>query len=137
MRLLLGRRSYDEMLGYWNEAGGPFKDGLNAAQKYVISRSESTSLPWPNSTLLTGDVVHDIAALKSEGGADLCVMGSGQLAQVLIRHRLVDEFLLFVHPIVVGAGLRMFPENGAAAEFELVDSRPLTNGVCIMRYRLP
>ena len=134
MRLLLGHRSYSEMLSHWNEAGGPFKEGLNAAPKYVASRSEATMLPWPNSTLLAGDVPAKIRALKAANGPDLCVMGSGQLIQTLLRHDLLDEFLLFIHPLVLGRGTRVFPEGCAPATLELVDHSTFRNGVCVARY---
>ena len=136
MRLLLGHRSYDELLTHWNTAGGPFKDGLNGAQKFVVSRSASTPLPWPNSTLVSGDVPAAIARLKAEGGSDLCIMGSGVLIQTLLEHRLIDELLLFIHPLVLGAGRRLFPEAGAAAEWELVSNSAAGTGVAIARYRL-
>lgn len=134
MRLLLGNRSYSDMLSHWNEVGGPFRDGLNAAAKYVVSRTASTSLPWPNSALLTGDVPGRVAALKAEPGPDLCVMGSGELIQTLLEHGLVDEFLLFIHPRVLGAGRRLFPDGGAAVTLELLSSSATGNGVCVQRY---
>jgi dihydrofolate reductase len=86
LKLLLGRRSYEEMLSYWNARGGPFKDGLNNAPKYVASRTLSEPLLWPNSTLLKGDVAKAVAHLKQELSGDLTVMGSGDLIQTLMRH---------------------------------------------------
>jgi dihydrofolate reductase len=77
--MLLGRRSYEDMLGYWNTQDSPFKDMLNDAPKYVASRTLSEPLPWPNSTLLTGGVAESVAQLKQESGRDLNVMGSGEL----------------------------------------------------------
>lgn len=134
MRLLLGHRSYSDMLSHWNEAGGPFRDGLNSAPKYVASRSGSTSLPWPNSTLLTGDVPREVAALKAEREPDLCVMGSGELIRTLLEHRLVDELLLFVHPLVLGTGRRLFPDGGAALKLELLSGLTAGNGVGVVHY---
>ncbi len=136
MRLLLGRRSYDEMLTHWNTVGGPFKDGLNGAEKIVVSRSASTPLPWPNSTLVSGDVPAAIAGLKAHGGQDLCIMGSGELIQTLLPHRLIDELLLFIHPLVLGAGRRLFPDAGVSAEWELMSNSAASTGVTIAHYRL-
>ncbi|UYG15927.1 dihydrofolate reductase family protein [Brachybacterium huguangmaarense] len=136
MRLLLGHRSYADMLGHWNAAGGPFKDGLNGAQKHVVSRSRTTALPWPNSTLISGDVAGQIAALKASGGPDLCIMGSGELVQTLLRHRLLDEVLLFVHPIVLGSGRRLFPDGGVPVDLELLTASAAENGVVVAQYRV-
>jgi dihydrofolate reductase len=108
-RMLLGRRSYDDMLGTWNKRGGPFKDSLNAATKYVASSDLDTKLTWPTSTLLSGDVPGRVAKLKREEGGNLVIMGSGKLIRSLIPHALVDEFLLIIiHPIVLGSGRRLF-----------------------------
>ena len=74
---LFGRRSYDDMLSHWNEVGGPFKDGLNNTQKYVASSHPDADLPWPNSTLLSGDVPAAVAALREPPGGNLVIMGSG------------------------------------------------------------
>src|SRR5438132_5089335 len=83
LQLLLGRRSYEGMLGYWNTQDSPFKEGLNAAPKYVASRTLAEPLPWPNSTLLHGDVTEAVAELKHQLAGDLTVMGSGELIQTL------------------------------------------------------
>ena len=134
MRLLLGHRSYDDMLTHWNAEGGPFKDGLNGAQKYVASRSDSQSLPWPNSTLLHGDVPQLVAELKAQDGPDLCIMGSGELVLALLAHDLIDEFLLFVHPLILGTGRRLFPDGGPSAELALRSSSTSSEGVLIAHY---
>lgn len=136
LRLLLGRRSYEGMLGYWNTQDSPFKDGLNDAMKYVVSTTLKEPLPWPNSRLLTGDIFEGVAALKQESDNDLCIMGSGELIQSLLPHRLIDELLLFIHPRVLGMGRRMFPPGGESASFDLIDTRPTTTGVIIAQYRL-
>ncbi|MGH9094992.1 MAG: dihydrofolate reductase family protein, partial [Acidimicrobiales bacterium] len=129
LRLLLGRRSYEGMLGYWNTQDSPFKDGLNAAAKYVVSTSLKSPLPWPNSTLLTGDVADSVASLKRESRGDLCIMGSGVLIQSLLLYRLIDEFLLFIHPRTLGTGRRIFPPGGSPGSFRLLEARPTTTGV--------
>jgi dihydrofolate reductase len=78
--LLLGRRSYEDMLASWNAQGGPYKDALNAAPKHVASTSPATRLEWPNSTLLHGDIPAAVAELKQSSAGDLVIMGSGQLS---------------------------------------------------------
>jgi dihydrofolate reductase len=124
--MLMGRRSYEGMLGHWNQAGGPFKDALNAATKYVASRNASTQLDWPNSNLLTGDVSEAVARLKRELEGDLLIMGSGALIQSLVPHNLIDEFRLMIHPLLLGGGVRLFPDDGEAHRLELMDSTHTT-----------
>jgi dihydrofolate reductase len=98
LQLLLGRRSYEDMLGYWNTQDSPFKDGLNNAPKYVASRTLREPLPWPNSTLLRGEVADAVAQLKRDLTGDLHVMGSGDLIQTLMHSGLIDGYLLFTTP---------------------------------------
>src|SRR5204862_1036794 len=92
--LLLGRRSYEDMLASWNARGGPYKEALNSAPKHVASRSSATSLDWPNSTLLHGDIPAAVAELKQRPGGNLVIMGSGQLMRSLLPHGLIDDYLL-------------------------------------------
>lgn len=132
--MLLGRRSYDEMLGTWNERGGPFKDALNAATKFVASRSPDTELRWPNSTLLSGDVPSRVAELKRRDGGNLVIMGSGRLIGSLLPHGLIDEFLLMIHPLVLGSGRRLFEHGSQRIELRLADSRAAATGVIIATY---
>lgn len=134
-RFLLGRRSYEGMLGYWNTTESPFKEALNSAEKYIASRTLQEPLPWPNSRLLHGDVGAAVEQLKRQPGSDLHVMGSGELVQTLLRHGLIDEFLLMIHPLVLGSGRRLFPDGGVPASLQLVDSRPTTTGVILATYR--
>jgi dihydrofolate reductase len=134
LRLLLGRRSYEGMLGYWNTQDSPFKDGLNNAPKHVASRTLGEPLPWPNSTLLGADVADAVAQLKGRGDGDLFVMGSGELIQTLTRHDLIDEYLLFIHPVVLGTGRRLFTDGCPPASLRLVDSTITKTGVVIANY---
>jgi dihydrofolate reductase len=135
LRLLLGRRSYQTMLGYWNTQDHPFKDGLNNAPKYVASTTLREPAPWPNTTLLGGDIPGAVTALKRQPDNDLVIMGSGELIQTLMRHDLIDEYLLVIHPRVLGTGRRLFPDGGAAASLRLVSSRPASTGALIAVYR--
>jgi dihydrofolate reductase len=132
--LLLGRRSYEDMLGYWNTQDSPFKDMLNSAPKYVASRTLREPLRWPNSTLLSADVADDVAQLRQQPGSDLNVMGSGELIQTLMRHDLIDEYLLFIHPLVLGTGRRLFGDGGPPASLRLADSTVSTTSVLIATY---
>jgi dihydrofolate reductase len=133
--LLLGRRSYEDMLAWWNAQGGPYKDALNSAPKYVASTSSSTSLEWPNSTLVHDDVPAAVAELKQGSAGDLVIMGSGRLIRSLLPHGLIDEYLLLIHPLVLGSGRRLFDHDGHAVELRLVDSTPTTTGVLIATYQ--
>ena len=132
--LLLGRRSYEDMLAYWNTTDSPFADALNNAPKYVASHT-SEPLAWPNSTLLTGDVPMAVAKLKQDEGNDLHIMGSGMLIQSLMPHGLIDEYMLMIHPIVLGSGHRMFQEGDPTTSLRLVDSVTTTKGVLIATYQ--
>jgi dihydrofolate reductase len=132
--LLLGRRTYEDLLTTWNSRGGMFKDALNAAQKYVVSQTLTDPLPWPNSTLLKGNVVDAVAELRSRPGRELHIMGSGQLIETLVAHELVDEFLLIIFPVVVGRGRRLFSGDDYR-ELGLVDAQATSSGVVIATYR--
>jgi dihydrofolate reductase len=133
--LLLGRRTYEQFYGFWpHQTDNPFTDVLNDTQKYVASRTLSDPLPWENSTLLAGDVGEAVARLKEQPGKNLVVLGSGELIQTLMRHELVDEYLLMIHPVVLGTGRRLFPEGAPGTNLRLVDSVATTKGVVIARY---
>jgi dihydrofolate reductase len=134
-RLLLGRRTYEDMLGYWNTQESPFRDALNAGDKYVASRTLREPLPWPNSTLLHGDVGGAVAQLKQQTGTDLHVMGSGELIRTLMRRELIDEYLLMIHPLVLGSGRRLFADGGTPAQLRLADSTVTSTGVLIATYQ--
>ncbi len=132
--MVLGRRTYDIMAAYWphtsEEAGSkPFND----ATKYVASRSRP-ALEWSRSVLIEGDAAEGIAALKKDDGPELQVHGSANLIQTLLRHHLVDEFRLWVFPLVIGSGKRLFSEGTIPAGLKLVDSTVSTTGVVIGTY---
>ena len=108
---LFGRRTYELLLASWNARGGPFKDALNNARKYVASSNPATRLDWPNSTLLHGDIPALVADLKQSSRANLVIMGSGVLIGSLMAAGLIDEYLLMIAPLVLGTGRRLFPEK--------------------------
>ena len=133
--LLLGRRTYEDFYGFWpNQEDNPFTEVLNRTRKYVASRTLSEPLPWSNSTLLEGDAAEAVARLKEQSAEDLGVLGSGELVWSLIRRKLVDEWVLLIHPLVLGSGRRLFPE-GEFASLRLVDSVTTTTGVLIATYQ--
>lgn len=135
MRLLLGRRTYEGILGYWNTQDSPFTPALNNAEKYVASRTLSEPLRWPHSTLLRGDVSEAVVQLKQLPGRDMIVMGSGELLQSLMRERLIDGYLLMIHPVMLGSGRRLFADGTPPARLRLVDSAISTTGVLIASYQ--
>jgi dihydrofolate reductase len=132
---LLGRRTYQDVLGYWNTQDSPFRDPLNNAPKYVASNTLTEPLPWPNSTLLSGDIPAAVAKLKQTPGDDLHVMGSGALIRSLSPLGLIDEYMLSISPLVLGSGRRLFADGFAPTTFQLVDTTPTTTGVIIATYR--
>ena len=134
-RILLGRRTYEDFAGYWpKQTDNPFTEVLNQREKLVASRTLEEPLPWVNSTLLDGDAVDAVAALKQQPGDDIVVLGSGELAQGLIGRGLVDRYFLMIHPLVLGSGRRLFPDDGTLARLRLVDSAATTTGVVIATY---
>ncbi len=136
--LLFGRRTYEQFAGYWPHQtdGNPYTEALNRRDKYVASTTLSEPLPWENSILLSGDVPAAVAALKQQQGKDVVILGSGELIGSLMAHNLIDEFVLMIHPVVLGSGRRLFADGGPPATFALVDSTPTSTGVLIATYRL-
>ncbi len=132
--MVLGRKTYDIMAAYWPTA--PEDTGakvFNDATKYVASRSPR-KLEWSNSVLIEGDAAEGLAALKNEDGPELQVHGSANLIQTLLRNNLVDEYRLWVFPVVIGSGKRLFADGTIPAGLKLVDSTVSTTGVVIGRY---
>jgi dihydrofolate reductase len=134
--LVLGRRTYEDFAGYWpNQKDNPFTEVLDNTQKYVASTTMREPLPWKNSTLLEGDAAEAVAALKEQAGNDLGILGSGELVQSLMRRHLIDDYLLLIHPLVLGSGRRLFPDGCPFGALRLVDSVTTTTGVVIATYQ--
>jgi dihydrofolate reductase len=135
--LLLGRRTYEIFAAHWpnQPAEDPLAGTFNELPKYVVSTTMSEPLAWQNSTLIQGDAATEIAKLKDQSGKDIQVIGSGELVQTLIRHDLVDEYRLMIHPILLGSGKRLFREGISPTRLRLVDSKTSSTGVLILRYR--
>jgi dihydrofolate reductase len=135
--ILLGRRTYEDFAAVWPNMpeDNPFTKVINSAQKYVASTTLREPLSWNNSTLLVGDAADAVARLKDQPGKDLVVLGSAELVQSLMRRNLVDQYVLQIHPLILGSGRRLFPDGRAFATLRLVDSRTTTTGVVIATYQ--
>lgn len=134
--LLFGRRTYEDFAAVWPaRKNNPFTEILDNSQKYVVSRTLREPLPWQNSTLLTGDAAESVARLKQRPGMDITVLGSGDLLQTLMRHGLVDEYVLLIHPLVLGRGRRLFNDDAHRSGLSLVQCATSTTGVVIATYR--
>ncbi|HLG70937.1 MAG TPA: dihydrofolate reductase family protein [Chloroflexota bacterium] len=133
--LLLGRKTYEDFYEIWPKRtdGNPYTEKLNKVQKFVASRTLREPLPWMNSTLLKGDLPQAVAQLKKQQTGDVGVIGSIRLVHELARHNLVDIYVVQITPLVLGGGLRLFPE-GVANRLRLVDSITTTTGVIIATY---
>lgn len=134
-RLLFGRRTYEDFYAVWpRQTGNPFSEIMNRATKYVASRTLSEPLPWQNSVLLKGDAAQEVAALKQQLDKDLVILGSGVLIQSLMRANLIDEYQLLIHPLVLGSGRKLFPDDGPRVPLRLVESMTSATGVIVTKY---
>lgn len=134
---LFGRRTYDLFAGYWGAMGpdsGPIADALNARPKYVASNTLAEA-SWADTTVLSGDLAAAIRELKATGEGELQVHGSGQLVRWLLENQLIDEMILLVCPVIVGAGDRLFPASGPDLALDLVESRAFPKGIMLQIYR--
>jgi dihydrofolate reductase len=133
--LLLGRRTW-QIHGAAFEpmpAGDPFGDVMNNVQKYVVSTTLTTTSAWRNSTLIRGDVVEEVRRLKAQDGKNILTDGSSVLVHTLAEHDLIDEYSLWVYPIVLGSGKKLFPE-GVRINLRPIESKPIPSGVVLLRY---
>jgi dihydrofolate reductase len=134
--ILLGRRTYEDFYSVWpHRTDNPFTEVLNNTQKYVASRTLKEPLPWMNSTLLKGDAAEAVARLKEQPGKDIVVLGSGDLLQSLMRCNLIDEYVLQIHPLILGSGRRLFTDGDSRAALRLVDTKTTSTGVIIATYQ--
>jgi dihydrofolate reductase len=133
--LLLGRKTYEIFAAYWPHVGDedPVAAKLNSVPKYVASRTLD-EVTWNNSTVIRGDVAEAVAGLKEEPGDEIQVTGSGALVQTLMEHDLVDEYRLWVFPVVIGEGKRLFGRGTIPGALTLVGTETSSTGVVIHRY---
>jgi dihydrofolate reductase len=134
--ILLGRVTYEIFAASWpsrtnNEFG--VADKLNSAPKYVVSTTLEKA-DWNNTTLIKGNVAAEISKLKQQPGGNIVIVGSGQLLDALMRHDLIDEYRLMLHPVVLGSGKRLFAD-GVLAALQLVEAKPFSSGVLLLRYQ--
>jgi dihydrofolate reductase len=133
--MVLGRKTYDIFAGYWpNASPEEGAEAMNGTTKHVASRTLSSPLAWENSELLEGDAVEALTALKEQDGPDLNVVGSSNLIQSLLAAGLVDEFVLWIFPVVVGKGKRLFGNGAVPQGLKLKDSKVSTSGVILATY---
>ena len=131
--LLLGRVTYQGFAAAWPESTDEGATYFNSVRKYVVSQTLDEPLAWNNSTLIKGDIVASITALKQQAGQDIVVHGSATLVQTLMEHDLVDRYRLLVYPLVLGKGKRLFRE-GIPATLKLLESRAFSSGVVAVVY---
>jgi dihydrofolate reductase len=134
--LLFGRRTFEDFYKVWpSQTDNPFTEVLNNTRKYVASRKLKEPLPWMNSSLLKGDVPKAVEELKAQMEKDLVILGSGELIHSLMEHNLIDQYMLLIHPLILGSGRRMFDEHSAFTKLKLVDSKTTSTGVLIATFR--
>ena len=134
--LLFGRRTYEDFAAVWpKRTESPFSAALGNAQKYVVSRSLREPLPWKNSHLLQGDARDSVAALKMQPGPNLAVFGSGALIRSIASANLIDEYILLIHPVILGTGERLFADPGQFTTLRLTASVTTATGVVIATYQ--
>ena len=132
--LLLGRKTYEIFAAHWpDNKDDPTADLLNEAKKYVVSKSLNKT-EWNNSFLIKDHVASEIRKLKDKNGPEIQVHGSGNLIQTLIKENLVDEFRLWIFPVLIGKGKRLFGEGTYASNLKLTDTKSSTTGVIISTY---
>jgi dihydrofolate reductase len=135
--LLLGRATYQEFAGYWpfqsNDASG-VAAYINKVAKFVVS-STLEQADWQNTTIIGGNAAEQIAKLKAQPGKSIVVTGSAVLAQSLMKHHLIDEYRLFVAPVVIGQGKHLFPDGSDMQPLKLAEVKPFSSGVVLLIYK--
>lgn len=134
--LLLGRVGFQEFAQFWPQqpSDGDIADYMNGTPKYVVSNTIDSVAEWQNSTLICGDVMAEVRALKEQPGQTIGMSGSGMLVRSLLAEGLLDELRLLVHPVVVGKGKRLFPDGTPHLGLALTESEALPNGVMALTY---
>jgi dihydrofolate reductase len=137
--LLVGRMTYADFAEIWpnRPTPNPMGEALTNVEKFVASTSLTEPLAWQNSTLLRGDAIEAVAKLKHQHDKTLVIFGSGVLVQSLMRHELIDEYVLQIHPLVLGQGRRLFPDDGTRASLRLFGSVTTATGVVVATYQQP
>ena len=135
--LLLGRETYEGFAAAWpsmtDEEG--FADRMNALPKFVVSTTLEEPLEWNNSTLIKKNVAEEVSNLKQQSGQDILIYGSADLMQTLMQHDLIDEYRIWIEPVVVGSGKRLFKDGSDTTVLRLVDTKTISTGVVILTYQ--
>jgi dihydrofolate reductase len=134
--ILIGRRTYLDYAGLWpNMESNLMSDFMNGSHKYVLSTTLTEPLDWANSELVAGELADVVAELKGQPGKDIQIPGSPTVVRALLRAGLLDELDLMVHPIVLGSGARLFPDESERLDLELAESKTFSTGVVYTAYR--
>jgi dihydrofolate reductase len=131
--MLLGRRTYDSFAAHWPHQEGEMADTMNGTAKYVVSDTLE-SAGWQNTTLINGDVTAEVTALKQRDGKNIGMTGSGTLVRYLLGQGLIDELHLFIFPIVLGGGVRLFPDGTKRLPLTVLSSQTFETGVIHVTY---
>ncbi len=134
--LLLGRVTYDGFAAVWPTIDDPegFAQRINSLPKHVASRTLA-SADWNNSTIIQGDLIEEVRKLREQDGGDVLIYGSASLVHQLVPHDLVDEFRLMIYPVILGRGIRLFPDD-YAGRLMLTDNTQMNDGIVQLTYRL-
>jgi len=134
--LLLGRRTFEQLRGYWPGRDDPvgISKHLDSVHKHVVT-STVTDPEWENSSVIDADLLDYVRSLREEEGAEIGVTGSISVCHQLLEAGLVDEVRLFLYPVVIGDGRRLFPDGMPGTDFELAEAHPFRSGVVLLRYR--
>jgi dihydrofolate reductase len=131
--LLYGRRTYEEMAAAWPERTGDMADRFNSIPKFVVSTTLQEAT-WNNSRLIKGNIAEEVSRLKQQFGQAITILGSGELVSTLMRHNLIDEYLLVVCPLILGNGKRLF-QDVSRTTLRLVNSKAYTTGAIWLTYQ--
>jgi dihydrofolate reductase len=131
--VMLGRRTYDSFAAVWPTVKSPMADRMNALPKYLASRTIAKP-EWSNTVLLGDDLAGSVRQLKSSGDGNILIYGSASICHALFAAGLIDEVALMVYPVVLGRGIRLFPD-GVKVALETIEERPLGGGIALLRYR--
>jgi dihydrofolate reductase len=140
--LLLGRTTYEGFAPAWSSRTAAddqpgeegFVDRMNSLPKFVNSKTLEEPLAW-NATLIKGNVAEEVSKLKQQPGQDILIYGSGELVNTLMQHDLIDEYRIWVHPVVLGSGKRLFEDGGDTPVLRLVDTKTFSSGVVVLTYQ--
>jgi dihydrofolate reductase len=134
--LLLGRSTYETFAASWpSRAGDDFAGRMNSLPKYVVSSTLGDNLEWDNSRVIRGDAVAEVSKLKQQPGQDILLYGSNQLFNTLLDHGLIDDFRLWVFPLVLGSGKRLFHDGNEPGNLQLADTTTFSTGVVVLCYQ--